>query len=101
MIKQRMRKFLWNGANDQDKIPLLAWDKFCQPKVKGGAGLRDSHKRNVSLRAKLVWNLYTNLNQMWVKVLRAKYLDSLDDHRIFTISNTPKGSAIWNLIVSY
>ncbi|XP_059066721.1 uncharacterized protein LOC131044985 [Cryptomeria japonica] len=74
------------------KIPKKA-------KIRGGAGLRDWHKMNTALGAKLVWNIYTNPNQMWVKVLRAKYLDSPDDHRVFTIRNPPRGSAIWNFIM--
>ncbi|XP_059067666.1 uncharacterized protein LOC131858444 [Cryptomeria japonica] len=85
VIQQRMKKSIWNGANDHDKIPLLAWDKIYQAKIKGGVGLRDWHKMNIALGAKLVWSIYTNPNQMWVKVLRAKYLDYPEDHRIFTI----------------
>ncbi|XP_057863868.1 uncharacterized mitochondrial protein AtMg00310-like [Cryptomeria japonica] len=94
-----MRKFFWNGANEQEKIPLLAWDKICQAKVRGGVGLRDWQKMNYALGAKLVWNIYSNPHQMWVKVLRTKYLDSAEDHRIVTIRNPSKGSAIWNFIL--
>ncbi|XP_059066322.1 uncharacterized protein LOC131857643 [Cryptomeria japonica] len=31
-INRGMRKFLWNGKEANDKIPLVAWDKVCQDK---------------------------------------------------------------------
>lgn len=40
-IQQKMRKFLWNSKQDQDKIPLMAWDRVCKPKGGGGARLHD------------------------------------------------------------
>lgn len=55
---------------------------------------------NEALGEKLTWSIYANPNQLWVKVMRAKYLDSMEDHRILMIRNPPKGSAVWNFIVS-
>lgn len=40
-INRGMRNFLWNGKETADKIPLVAWDKFCQAKQAGGVGLRN------------------------------------------------------------
>ena len=31
-IEQRMRKFLWNGAHNKEKITLVAWEVLCKPK---------------------------------------------------------------------
>lgn len=78
----------------------MAWEKVCRSKVNGGAGLRNWKIMIESLRAKLTWSIYANPNQLWVKVMRGKYLDSMEDHIIFTIINLPKGFAIWNFIVS-
>lgn len=44
--------------------------------------------------------MYENPQMYWVKVLKGKYLDSTEDHRIFTIRNPPRGSAIWNFMLS-
>ncbi|XP_057857844.2 uncharacterized protein LOC131066957 [Cryptomeria japonica] len=55
---------------------------------------------NEALGAKLTWRTHDNPNQLWVKVMRDKYLGSMENHKIFTIRNQPKGSAIWNFIVS-
>lgn len=59
---QRMQNVFWNGANEQDKIPLLAWDMICLAKDKGGVGLRDWNLMNEALGAKLVWCTTSPLN---------------------------------------
>lgn len=79
---------------------MLAWEKISRSKVKEGVGLRDWHLMNEALGAKLVWNIYTNPDLLWVKILKEKYLDSMEDNRIFTIKNPIKGSAIWIFIVA-
>ncbi|XP_059066517.1 uncharacterized protein LOC131053069 [Cryptomeria japonica] len=40
-IQPKMRKFMWNGKQDQDKIPLMAWDRVCKLKGGGAVGFRD------------------------------------------------------------
>lgn len=35
-INKGMRKFLWNGKEVSDKIPLMVLDKVCQPKLARG-----------------------------------------------------------------
>lgn len=41
VISQKMRKFFWNGAREQDKFSLLAWESICREKGEGGAELHD------------------------------------------------------------
>lgn len=36
-----MSNFFGNGARDQDKIPLLAWENIFRAKKDGRVGLRD------------------------------------------------------------
>lgn len=91
-----MRKFFWNGSNDQQRIPLVAWDKICNPKDAGGVGLRKWPIMNLALGAKLVWGMYDKAEQKWEKVQQNKYLNNNDPARILTIQNPLKGSAIWN-----
>ena len=52
-VEKKMRKLFWNGSQESDKIPLLSWDKMCQPKKWGGVGLRDWNMMNLALGAKL------------------------------------------------
>ena len=84
-IEQRMRKFLWNGVQEEDKIPLVAWDQLCKPKKYGGVGIRKLQIVNEVLGAKLIWDMYDNPAQLWVQILRAKYLDLDVSKHIFTI----------------
>ncbi|XP_059071301.1 uncharacterized protein LOC131865388 [Cryptomeria japonica] len=97
-MQQKMRKFLWNGNQDQDKVPLMAWDRVCKPKGGGGVGLRDWKIINEAMGAKLVWQMYSKLEQRWAKILQAKYLDSREKERILTVRNPPRGSALWNFL---
>ena len=54
---------------------------------------------NKALGAKLIWEMYENPDQLWVKILQEKYLDSRDPLRILTIRNPTKCSAIWNFML--
>lgn len=38
---------------------MLAWDTICQPKVKGGLGLRTAGPMNDAFMAKLGWQMET------------------------------------------
>ncbi|XP_057856996.2 uncharacterized protein LOC131066288 [Cryptomeria japonica] len=41
-LQSVLRSFLWNdNVNKKDRIPLLAWDRVCSLKDKGGAGIKD------------------------------------------------------------
>ncbi|XP_057862518.2 uncharacterized protein LOC131070874 [Cryptomeria japonica] len=44
--------------------------------------------------------MYSKLEQRWVRILQAKYLDSGEKERILTVRDPPRGSALWNFLVS-
>ncbi|GLJ38025.1 hypothetical protein SUGI_0774170 [Cryptomeria japonica] len=92
-----LKKFLWEGAKDAKRIPLLNWDTACMTKVEGAAGLRHMKLQNLVLGAKLVWMLYRNPNKGWCK-MTAKYLDSAEPEIIFTMANSAGGSPIWKFV---
>ena len=85
---------------ESDKIPLLGWDKIFRPKKYDEAGLRDWNQINVALGAKLVWQMVSDLEHLWTKILRVIYLDSNDRTTILTVQNPLRGSAIRNFIIS-
>ena len=64
-----MQKFLWNGSQNEEKIPLIAWESLCKLKKIGGVGLRRWRDVNKALGEKLIWEMYENSNQLWVKIL--------------------------------
>ena len=47
--------FWWGHTNGKNKIHWLSWSKLCKGKFCGGYGLRDLHKFNLALLAKLGW----------------------------------------------
>ncbi|XP_059070577.1 uncharacterized protein LOC131860212 [Cryptomeria japonica] len=50
--------------------------------------------------AKLVWQMYSKLEQRWIRILQAKYLDSREKEMILTVEDPPRGFALWNFLVS-
>lgn len=46
------REFLWGEVGGGRKINWVKWSKVCQPKEKGGLGIRDIRLANLSLLAK-------------------------------------------------
>jgi hypothetical protein len=38
-IRSIQREFLWRGVESKKKWALVAWEKVCKPKCKGGLGL--------------------------------------------------------------
>ena len=49
-----MRKFVWNGDQEEEKIPFIALDMVCNPKKQGGVRLRKWNLVNKALGAKLM-----------------------------------------------
>jgi hypothetical protein len=54
----RTRKtFFWQGGGDKKKYHLVKWIKVTKPKTKGGPGVKDMRKMNISLLCKWWWKL--------------------------------------------
>ncbi|GLJ50072.1 hypothetical protein SUGI_1064960 [Cryptomeria japonica] len=53
---------------------------------------------NLALGAKLAWRMYEQPQKTWYKIMTAKYLDSNEVDRIFTMANSINGSPIWKFI---
>lgn len=98
-MKKIMKRFFWNGMNDQNRIPLLTWDNKCKPKKVGRAGLRNFLIMNLEMGEKLVWRLYTNSNEKWIKIIRKKYVNSKYPISILKVRDSPRGSIVWNYIL--
>lgn len=80
--------------NDKEKCSLVSWKKIYQPKENGGLGFRIMKDCNSAFLLTLVWQLVTKANNLWVKILKAKYLNN----QISTskIRNSKGGSHLWN-----
>lgn len=56
-IDRTRRIFFWQGGRTKKKYHLVKWTKICKSKKKGGLGIKDLRKMNVSLLAKWWWKL--------------------------------------------
>ncbi|VFQ64920.1 unnamed protein product [Cuscuta campestris] len=70
------RNFLWGGAADYSKSPLVSWDIICQPKSKGGLGLRNIINWNKATIMKLNWDIANKKDVLWVKWIHSRYIQS-------------------------
>ncbi|RVW50807.1 Transposon TX1 uncharacterized 149 kDa protein [Vitis vinifera] len=72
-IEKLQRDFLWGGANGGNKAHLVRWEVVCADKEKGGLGLRKLTLLNKALLGKWIWRFACAKEELWKKVLEAKY----------------------------
>ncbi|PON76413.1 hypothetical protein PanWU01x14_034670 [Parasponia andersonii] len=72
-LDKLIRRFWWTGSLEKNRyLALIAWDKICQPKLRGGLGIRRFKDINEALMAKLGWMLATDSNSLWAGTIRGK-----------------------------
>lgn len=82
------------------RFPWLPCRKSVDPRNRGGgAGIRQLSLMNLAMGAKLIWAMCSGGDKKWVRILKNKYLGSVEPKRILTTLNPPKGSIIWNYIL--
>ena len=51
------KRFFWQGGSMKKKYHLVKWTKITKPKEKGGLGVKDLRKMNISLLCKWWWKI--------------------------------------------
>ena len=74
-----MLRFLWYGHGPR-KCIFKSWEDTCRSKEEGGLGIQRASVCNQAGVLRLLWELETNKNALWVKWIWGKYL---------------RGSSIW------
>ena len=92
--KQR-RTFFWQGGGTKKKYHLVKWDVICFSKRKGGLGVKDIFKMNISLLCKWWWRL-ENEDGLWQTLIRNKYMKQ---DTISTIKSRLDDSPIWSSLM--
>lgn len=72
-LDKKCHKFIWGSTSEARKVHLVNWDDLCQPKELGGIGMRPSSSVNMACMMKVGWNFINNKDDLWVKVIRARY----------------------------
>lgn len=66
------RNFIWGRRDKKRTSALITWDKVCEPKNRGGLGLKKMMEMNDALVLKIVWGLLSNNTGLWIKIFRSK-----------------------------
>lgn len=72
-MESMMRNFLWEGVGEGRKDHLINWEVVSRSKEKGGLGIGNLVKRNVSLLGKWLWRFPIERESLWHAVISSKY----------------------------
>jgi hypothetical protein len=72
-ISKPIRAFFWAGDANKRKYHFVKWRWICKPRGKGGLGIKDLYKFNISLMCKWRWKLEREEGP-WQEFMRRKYL---------------------------
>jgi len=84
----------WQGSGTKKKYHLGKWVKICRSKKKGGLGIKDLRKMNVSLLAKWWWKLEQE-EGLWQDIVKAKYLHNKSIQSVTAGQNTRGSLDSW------
>ena len=87
------RDFFWGSSKSRP----VAWADICTPKNLGGLGIRPFLHFNQAALAKLGWKILTQPENLWVRIMKAKYLRKSS---FFDTKSRPSHSVAWKGILS-
>ncbi|KAF5753621.1 putative RNA-directed DNA polymerase [Helianthus annuus] len=92
-----MRRFLWGGSEDRNKIHWVAWEEVTKPKDEGGLGINKLEDCNNALILKWLWRYRVEPEALCTKVIDAIHLSSRSWELIPYKKSIP---GVWSKIVS-
>ncbi|GLJ43812.1 hypothetical protein SUGI_0912170 [Cryptomeria japonica] len=98
-LENIQKTFLWTGMEEKKRLTLVGWDRVCLLKAMGGLGTRKVSRFNKALMIKISWKLL-NKDADWSRIIRAKCLGNWDFSFVLKEEGLPRGSKIWNNILS-
>ncbi|KAJ1693493.1 hypothetical protein LUZ63_010191 [Rhynchospora breviuscula] len=99
LIKQMdslIAKFFWGKSDQTRYMSFVSWAKICKDTNMGGLGVRQLKLFGDALFMKLIWDMMSNGNKMWVQVCKSKYYSNLGFWRA---NNVAGGSPLWRQAV--
>lgn len=73
VMEKFQRDFLWRKGDENGGMHLVAWDRICSPKEKGGAGLRGLEAMSKALLCKWLWRFGDEEGSLWKHVVSTKF----------------------------
>ena len=89
-LDQIRRTFFGKGGTKR-KYHLLKWEIICKSKRKGGLGVKDLKKMNISLLCKWWWKLEKE-EGLWQTIVKHRYFRK---DNIYSVSHKLNDSSIW------
>lgn len=74
-------RFFWRGAHNKFKYHMAKWETLCRPKDQGGLGVINTMIMNECLLVKWIWKISKGSNELWFRLLKAKYMNDGDFFR--------------------
>uniref|UniRef100_A0A8I6YB15 Reverse transcriptase domain-containing protein n=1 Tax=Hordeum vulgare subsp. vulgare TaxID=112509 RepID=A0A8I6YB15_HORVV len=85
-------RFFWQSDEVKTKYRLARWDIICRPKEQGGLGIENLEVKNRCLLSKWLFRLSVKTEDMWVQILRNKYLQQ---KTLAQVTARPGDSLFW------
>jgi len=95
MVIQIQRNFLWGGVGGGQKVCWVSWRKVCQPRSKGGLGVKDVKVVNLSRLAKWKWRLLQEELPLWKIVFLEKYGENISGFAQLEGARWPRHTSGW------
>lgn len=72
------RNYLCDGKIISNRSPPVALTQVCKTKKEGGLGIRDCDKWNKAAIGKIMWDVASKTDSLWVKWINHTYLKDQD-----------------------
>jgi hypothetical protein len=89
------RNFLWGGGSVEKKMCWVSWDRICQPKTRGGLGIKNLEFFNSSLLCKWKWRCFNDKEAPWHELLIFRYGAFAENFLYGEGKERLKKSSIW------
>jgi hypothetical protein len=66
---------VWQGAERKFRYRMAKWEMVTRPKDQGGLGIINTRTMNDCLLVKWIWRILQELDGLWFKIIKAKYLE--------------------------
>jgi hypothetical protein len=93
-MEKPIRAFLWASTRGKKKYHLVPWRLVYTPKTKGGLGIKNLRRFNISLMCKWWWKLEHDSGP-WQRFMWKKYLENTC---VFSARHRPHESPLFELI---
>ncbi|GJY75851.1 hypothetical protein Tco_0480967 [Tanacetum coccineum] len=87
---------MWSNGDSAKGKAKIAWKYICRPKECGGLGIRNLESWNEALLAKLLWNIASKKDTLWVKWI---HMMKLKEGSIWNVQYTSNDNWHWKCLL--